>query len=438
MNMKKLIIPVVFVAGSFIHAVHGQNVEDPYEVATWQGFADAAISYTWDDNTAKQLTVAMPLYDQYGFDVTFFTALNMSPDWEDLQEADQNGHEIASHSVTHTSLDQLSDTGQEEELRDSQEEINTQLENDSCLTFAYPNCNTGNDNLTSAYYISARGCNGQIEQSTPADFMNVGSIVCGTQGAVSTETEFNTEVDEAAGSGGWAVFLLHGIDDDGGWSPVQSSELEPHLQYVNRHPEKFWVDTYGDVIRYIKERNNLQVTESTSNDSTILLSVTHDLDQQIYKHPVTLKRTIPDEWKNVDITQGNNTVSTEIESENNTNYVIFDVVPNRDTVVIERSQEPLGVQDGHGFRKSSFKVFPNPVVSKVNTQFHLKETGYASLKLLNSSGKVVRYVFSERLKPGTHTYETALSAYEGKVLYCVLTFNGKRYTKKIVMAHDKM
>lgn len=48
-------------------AGYSQTISPPYEVATWQGFRTAAISYTFDDGCANQYTIALPMFDEFGF-----------------------------------------------------------------------------------------------------------------------------------------------------------------------------------------------------------------------------------------------------------------------------------------------------------------------------------------------------------------------------------
>src|SRR5674476_138000 len=79
-----------------------------YEIAKWHQFKTAAISYTFDDNTSKQLTVAVPLFDKYNYKITLNTVTGWGPNWTGLKAASVNGHEIASHTVTHPALNTLS------------------------------------------------------------------------------------------------------------------------------------------------------------------------------------------------------------------------------------------------------------------------------------------------------------------------------------------
>jgi len=42
-----------------------------------------------------------------------------------------------------------------------------------------PELQVGDVPLCEKYYIAARGCQGKIEKSTPDNFMNISSIICG-------------------------------------------------------------------------------------------------------------------------------------------------------------------------------------------------------------------------------------------------------------------
>src|SRR5438105_2434525 len=96
------------------------QVPKEYEVGTWSQFKSAAISYTFDDNTSSQLPIALPILDKYDFKSTLFTVTSWSPDWQKLKKASDNGHEVASHTVSHQSLNAISLADQETELKQSQ------------------------------------------------------------------------------------------------------------------------------------------------------------------------------------------------------------------------------------------------------------------------------------------------------------------------------
>lgn len=428
--MKKTITCLCFITSLFYPSARAQTVDPPYEVATWKGFSQAAVSYTWDDNTSKQLSDALPVYDQYNFKVTFFTIVSLNPDWNALKLAQQNGHEIASHTMTHSNLSTLSDSVQEKEQKDSQLKINSQMGNNNCVTLAYPYCATGNKNITSTYYMSARGCSGQIENKTPADLLNVSSIVCGTQGAVSTTEQFNSRINSATGSNGWVVFLLHGINNDGGYSPIDSSELRKHLEYVHSNQDKFWVSTYGNVVRYIRERNAATVHETVNTDSLITFSVTHSLDPLLYNFPLTLKRPVPDGWTSFTVSQNGKLLPSKLVYENNKAYLIVDVIPNDGDVKIRNTKVIAGMDVNAII--SSYTVYPNPFHTNAIIQFVLKNAADVSLDLLDESGKKIQSIATASYAAGTHEIIVDAAGSNGNVFYCALYVNDQVCIKKIV------
>jgi len=312
------------------------QVAENFEVVAWRGFADAAITYTFDDATSNQYTVAIPMFNEFDFDATFFPVINWSPNWTAFQNAVNQGHEIGSHSVSHTDLSTLSLTAQESELKDSQEDIDEHITGQKCLTLAYPFCIPGNDSLCEKYYIAARNCHGHIEKTTPDDFYSISSITCGSLGSVKLAADFRNRADTAAVSAGWVVYLIHGIDSDGGFSPLSSTELRASLEYLDANRARFWVSTFGNVVRYIRERNAASVTELEATTEAVRFEVTDTLDNSIYNVPLTIRMLLPGDWVSADAIQNGLPLETRIEHMNTTNYIIIDATPDGGDIIVTR------------------------------------------------------------------------------------------------------
>jgi peptidoglycan/xylan/chitin deacetylase (PgdA/CDA1 family) len=213
------------------------QIPSTYQKGTWKDFKPAAVSYTFDDNTSNQISVAIPMLDNYGYKATLFTVTqSMNPSWSNIKSAAANGHEIASHTVTHADFNSTSVGNQDTELKNSQNTINNQIPDKKCVTVAYPNCNIGDVPTIQKYYIAGRTCSGQINSNNPTDFYRLSSIICGSTG-VNTANEMNNRANSAKSSNGWSVFLLHGIDNDGGYSPLASSVFSSHLSFGLEHLE---------------------------------------------------------------------------------------------------------------------------------------------------------------------------------------------------------
>jgi hypothetical protein len=320
-----------------------RKVETPYEVGTWSGFRSAAICYTFDDGYGGALGIAVPEFEKYGFKLTLFIATDWSPDWAGLQNAASNGHEVASHTVSHPHLSAESNARQTVELKDSREIINSHITGQKCVTIAYPFCEEGNDLITEKYYIAARVCSGRIEPSIPGSYMSVSSITCGTQG-VNTLQDLEYIFKSAAVSKGWCTLMIHGLDDEtldngSNWSPFSSEILKNSLKFLSSRKSEFWVTTFRNAALYSKERDAVTIKETSRLNKSITLNITDDLPDSIYNFPLTVRRPLPAHWPSAAVAQNNVAVPTTIVQVDSVIYLTFDAVPDAGEVKIIKSNK---------------------------------------------------------------------------------------------------
>jgi oligosaccharide reducing-end xylanase len=319
------------------------TVSPPYQIGTWQGFRQAAISYTFDDDLPNQYSIAVPMFKARSFKMTLFTVTTWLPGgaWSPVQTAAAYGHEIASHTVTHADLRTSTATAVTNELQNSQIAINANVTGQKCFTVAYPYCHLpANEPAVSTWYIAARGCSGQLVPSTPTDFLNISSFVLGTQGLLQY-ADIKAKADAAASARSWCVYLIHAIDNDNGYSPLPSATLQATLDYMSTNQSKFWVETFGHVVCYIRERNAASVSETSSANDTLTVQVTHTLDNSIYNYPITLRRPLPPTWPGAAASQNNQSIPATFVNLNSTNFITFDVVPNGGDVTLSKLVLPI-------------------------------------------------------------------------------------------------
>jgi oligosaccharide reducing-end xylanase len=329
---------LVFLLGSALFpAILRAQVHPSYQVGTWADFKTCAISYTFDDGCANQFAKAIPIFDQLGYKLTLFTVTDWVKNWEEVQKAAKTGHEVASHTVTHTNFKQLSVVKQKGEIETSVKVIDSKISSEKCLTMATPYCAQGSDSLAARYFVAVRGCAGFIESKTPKNMMNVSSVICGTQGPVKKVSDYKAKADEAAGENGWLVYLLHGIDNDGGYSPVPSDTLKASLEYLKANDPKFWVSTFSNQAKYLRERDCVSVKENSVSKKTISLSVGDTLkNKEWYNYPLSFRRVLPEGWKSATATQNGKVVNSEIVAVNSVKYIQFNAVPDAGQVVLRR------------------------------------------------------------------------------------------------------
>lgn len=414
---QRMLLALAATLGS--HSALWAQVNPAYEVATWRQFKTAAVTYTLDDNTSNQLPVAIPLFDQYNFKTTLFTVTNWGPNWAGLRAASLNGHEVTSHTVTHPSLGTLTVAQQLVELQQSQATIKANVPTAKCETIAYPNCVIGDIPTMQQYYIAGRICSGAIMPSTPSDFWNLSSIITGNTGSVQTAADLNAKVQLAKTAKGWCVFLTHGINADGGYSPTQSTELAAHLAYVNTNSADYWVATFADAVKYIKERNAVSLTETTISPDELSLVAADNLADNVYNVPVTVRRQLPATWPNAAVALGTAPVASTIATINGAKFIVFDVVPDQGAIRLTKASvvtSTLGAATD-----PATKIWPNPFDDRIT----LEAKGDFTYTIYSLDGKVVQA--GQGLNSVTLANNLASGAYVIKI-----NQNGRLISSKVI------
>jgi oligosaccharide reducing-end xylanase len=414
MSFKKT-CAAVFFSASLSTSIAIAGVESPFEIGTWKNFAKGAVSHTFDDNTAGQTSIAQPLFDAKGFHMTLFTVTSsMNPNWTNLSKAFEKGHEIASHSVTHAQ------TMPDVECPTSQKTIQQKVSGEKCVTVAYPNCNIPNPQTElKKCYIAGRICDGQLVNKSPSDFYRIGAIMAGSAGT-NTASGFNSKADQAASSNSWLVWCHHGVGNDNhGYSNTNTDALKQNLDYLASNRDKFWVESFGNVARYIKERDAVSLTVKNSTNSKITISLTDNLVDSIYNYPLTIRRPLPDGWEKAAVTQNNKPVEDSIVTVNSKKYIMFNAVPDGGDIVIASGEVSISslVPD--------FQV-ANPVILNKSI-LTLNLVGFStasniSVSLFNLKGEMITgYTFKNRITP----FSVPFNAFSNSAFVVKIT-NGKK------------
>jgi peptidoglycan/xylan/chitin deacetylase (PgdA/CDA1 family) len=112
--------------------------------ASDDGFDRGLISVTFDDGWASQHENALPVLDKYGIPATMYiisSAINDQPEYmtqKQIQDFADRGHEIASHTVTHPHLRELSPGQLNAELTESQATLRLLFGPSAATSFASP------------------------------------------------------------------------------------------------------------------------------------------------------------------------------------------------------------------------------------------------------------------------------------------------------------
>ena len=255
-------------------------------IARFSGNRAAAISYTFDDNTRDQYTVGVPMLNEAGFKGTFFVIPDATSEtvedaakkvplkrawgsitWTELKEISEQGHEIASHTWSHPNMTKLTSEEVDAQFGKAYNAIKTRIGKPP-LTLAFP-FNASTPEVQAAalkYHVAFRA-------------YQIGL------GEKSTVASLNAWADKQIGDKTWGVIMAHAIAN--GYSALGDPEiLRAHLRYVKSREGEIWVDTFANIARYEKERDQtkLEISGKPGN-LTCLLSST--LDPEVYNVPLT-------------------------------------------------------------------------------------------------------------------------------------------------------
>jgi len=322
-----------------------------HQITLFRNNRAGAVTFSFDDGYYSQLTNAVPLLNARGMRATFFVTTNLTEvSWTDWRDLAAQGHEIASHSLTHLDLTTLTDPLMGAELRDSQLIVNQNVPSQSCLSFAYPYANSDARVRAAAgdLYIASRG-SWSADQGgdfnfyadmepfypTPPD-VHFGSFKAldfnntagdGAPYSVPIST-MDLKLDAAVTYHAWYVMYLHTIPDDTSYFAA----LVDHVAARN-----LWVAPFREVALYMRERLASSLNVLSSDASMIRLTLTNTLDGR-YDEPLTLRSVVPATWTTVHVTQGASFVAVDSVVEGPDRVVYYDALPNDETIVLSSSQ----------------------------------------------------------------------------------------------------
>ena len=257
-------------------------------IAKFSGDRAGALTYTFDDNLRDQYTVGVPMLNEFGLKGTFFVIPGKTSDtvedaerrqhdkrawgtitWTELKEMAAQGHEIASHTWTHPGLAKLTPEEVEAQFVQANEAIRAKL-GLAPLTLAFPfNQSTpGIQAVALKHYVAFRSYQHGI-------------------GGRSTVESLNAWAEKQIRDRSWGVAMLHGVAT--GYAALADPEiLREHLRYVKSRGQDLWVDTFANVARYEKEREDAKLLASSSAPGRLVCVLAGSLDPARFDVPLTL------------------------------------------------------------------------------------------------------------------------------------------------------
>ena len=263
--------------------------------------------------------------------------------WDMVKTHAAEGHEFASHMVTHPRVCVLDDVNLKYELEKSREELLNRIGIRHTLTSELP-YGTQDDRAIQAALKIYKATRNRIaepyvlELHRPSRQTPVNSnyeYVMWERGLLTATTlgQMNEWIDLTASQDNiWLVTVIHGIDGIG-WEPLTNQTVNDHFAYIKSKENDLWVATFGDAARYIKQRMNAKVSFSQKGKN-IQVKLTQSLDKKLFDLPLTLKTYINPEWEAVRVIQGKQVENVAVQHEGDVAFVLYQAMPGKGTITI--------------------------------------------------------------------------------------------------------
>ncbi len=304
------IVVWIFFAGSCtkidnpIHKKHyiAYNIAEPISasICLWKDDKRAAYTIAFDDVRASHYLISAPELAKRRFRGTFnLNTANVS-DWNQWKLVARLGHELASHTVHHVKLTELSDDSIRWELQKSKQMIETMVpENGPVLSFTNP-YGIGDarvKSLVKQYYLSERDNWGLNDSSlTPEQLYDVKGV--GIYPPFN-EKKLKNRLEQALKMRAWILVYFHTVTEHPDSTDICQCPLNfflDHLDFMETKRDSFWIATQREVAEYVIARTRAVIDLKKTAATKIEICVKNVVKANLSDLIVSVRVKIPAEW----------------------------------------------------------------------------------------------------------------------------------------------
>ncbi|NDK38526.1 polysaccharide deacetylase [Pseudoxanthomonas gei] len=269
MEFRRLFLLSILLLAATASAVGASAAEG--ESFPWPQGRRAAVSLAYDDALDSQLDHAIPALDRAGLKGSFYLTLandSVRKRMAEWRAAAARGHELGNHTLFHQCSATLPDREWVVAARDLDRTTVAQMKQQVVLANTMLQAIDGRHERTMTVPCGDVGAaDGNYVEQVEGDFVAIklggGGVTpdmwkldphAVTVDAPSDVTgkQLIAQVEAAAKRGTMVNFTFHGIGGD--YLAVSSQAHEELLAYLAAHRDVYWVDTFLDIMKYVRQR----------------------------------------------------------------------------------------------------------------------------------------------------------------------------------------
>ncbi len=430
-----------------------------YGSLSFTNYADdrqGAFSLTFDDGLLSHNENVRPILNQYGFKGTFYVLPPYLADenqdtiwrygtWPGFQSMALEGHEIGSHTMRHYDLTSLpwgdvnDDSTLLYELYQSKIFIEQKIPTEKCISLNYPYTlhNSYVDSAASLFYENGRTLGQVPNDSSLTEEQWYGlkaKVVLFDLPRNSVEDDldelftFLEWTQNSIDNRKWGIIIIHDVVPffqlpelvgQGIYEPISNEWLISLCDFLwaRSSTKDVWVETVGNITRYIKERDAAEYQIISSSNQLIEITLTDNLNDEIFNYPLSAYIKVPGDWNYVKLQQGNFVDTLEVIEKDIDWVVLAKITPDKGLISLT-PVNPTTVED-EIVKVDKFQLYqnyPNPFNPSTKIKFTIPnitlsvssraesrdEGARVQLKVYDVLGNEVATLVDEYKSPGIY------------------------------------
>jgi len=264
------------------------NSKIKIRIATFKDNKAGAVSYTFDDGLRNQYLIAVPIMERMQIPGTFFiipghvSATQQEAEakksgawggitWDEVRKLTTKGFEIGNHGYSHKNLvTQIKEPEELEKEIEYSADIIHQETGIFPVSFCYP-------------YNSF---NQMVEKIATRRHAVTRTFQHGIGERDTTAVNLNRWINELISQEEWGVGMIHGLTD--GFDPLRPDIFESHLGYAKKHQKDLWIDTFGNIGRYVEQRKVAVIKDMKVTHNNVSFVLDCSLDKKRFNGELTL------------------------------------------------------------------------------------------------------------------------------------------------------
>mgnify|MGYP003416877208 FL=1 len=434
----------------------------------------SAFSLTFDDGLLSHSENVRPILNQYGFKGTFYVLPPYLTEtlpgiwrygtWPEFQAMALEGHEIGSHTMNHDTLATLpwGDINTEGtllyELYQSKIFIEQKIPQAKCISLNYPYTlhNSFVDSAASLYYENGRTL-GQVPNDsslTKEQWYGLNAKVVEfslPRNSVDDDLDelftFLEWTQNSIDNHKWGMIIIHDVVPieqlpelvgQGIYEPISNEWLTSVCNFLwNRSSnQEVWVETVGNITRYIKERDDAEYQVVSSSNKLIEITLTDNLIDEIFNYPLSAYIKVPGDWNYVRLQQGNFVDTLEVKEKGIDWVVLAKITPDKGLISLT-PVNPTTVEDEivSVDKFELFQNYPNPFNPITIISWQSPVSSWQTLKVYDVLGNEIAVLVDEYKPAGMYNVQFTMHNDQSSsgVYFYQLKVGNYLETKKMIL-----